>query len=96
MGDSRAVLCRRGQAVALSSDHKPDRPDERRRIEELGGRVARSEAEAEGGGKCAACVVCCLQSGPYRVYPGGLAVARTLGDIGLKASVARCGGGGGV
>jgi hypothetical protein len=30
------------------------------------------------------------------VYPGGLAVARTLGDIGLKASVARCGGGGGV
>ncbi|KAH9622625.1 hypothetical protein KSS87_019256 [Heliosperma pusillum] len=38
-GDSRAVLCRNGKAVALSSDHKPDRPDELNRIEEAGGRV---------------------------------------------------------
>lgn len=39
VGDSRAVLCKRGQAVALSSDHKPNRPDERRRITALGGHV---------------------------------------------------------
>ncbi|PVH64286.1 hypothetical protein PAHAL_2G229200 [Panicum hallii] len=41
-GDSRAVLCRGGDGatpVALSSDHKPDRPDEQERIEAAGGRV---------------------------------------------------------
>ncbi|KAA3457043.1 putative protein phosphatase 2C 51 [Gossypium australe] len=38
-GDSRAVLCRAGTAVALSHDHKPDRPDERDRVEAAGGRV---------------------------------------------------------
>nr|XP_051197218.1 probable protein phosphatase 2C 68 [Lolium perenne] len=33
-GDSRAVLCRDGgKPVALSSDHKPDRPDELARID---------------------------------------------------------------
>ncbi|PSS32573.1 Protein phosphatase [Actinidia chinensis var. chinensis] len=38
-GDSRAVLCRNGVAIPLSSDHKPDRPDELSRIESAGGRV---------------------------------------------------------
>ncbi|KAI8564117.1 hypothetical protein RHMOL_Rhmol03G0157300 [Rhododendron molle] len=38
-GDSRAVLCRNGAAIPLSSDHKPDRPDELERIENAGGRV---------------------------------------------------------
>ncbi|KAI4322109.1 hypothetical protein L6164_021829 [Bauhinia variegata] len=38
-GDSRAVLCRGGKAIPLSSDHKPDRPDELNRIQEVGGRV---------------------------------------------------------
>ncbi|CAL8999125.1 unnamed protein product [Prunus brigantina] len=38
-GDSRAVLCRNGKAFPLSVDHKPDRPDELKRIEEAGGRV---------------------------------------------------------
>ncbi|CAK7335712.1 unnamed protein product [Dovyalis caffra] len=38
-GDSRAVLCRGGVAVPLSHDHKPDRPDERERVEAAGGRV---------------------------------------------------------
>lgn len=38
-GDSRAVLCRNGVAIPLSTDHKPDRPDELNRIEEAGGRV---------------------------------------------------------
>lgn len=38
-GDSRAVLCRNGKAVALSNDHKPDRPDECNRIEAAGGKV---------------------------------------------------------
>ncbi|KAG0466467.1 hypothetical protein HPP92_018047 [Vanilla planifolia] len=38
-GDSRAVLCRSGAPVPLSTDHKPDRPDELQRIEDAGGRV---------------------------------------------------------
>ncbi|EEY56002.1 protein phosphatase 2C, putative [Phytophthora infestans T30-4] len=39
-GDSRAVLVHRsGKASVLTSDHKPNRPDERRRIQELGGSV---------------------------------------------------------
>jgi len=41
-GDSRALLCRGGDGappVPLSSDHKPDRPDELARIEAAGGRV---------------------------------------------------------
>nr|BAI39596.1 protein phosphatase 2C AHG3 homolog [Solanum lycopersicum] len=38
-GDSRAVLCRNGVPIPLSTDHKPDRPDELNRIEEAGGRV---------------------------------------------------------
>lgn len=29
LGDCRAVLCRGGHAVPLTSDHKPSRPDER-------------------------------------------------------------------
>jgi len=38
-GDSRAVLCRRGTAVALSRDHKPMDDDERARIMNAGGFV---------------------------------------------------------
>lgn len=38
-GDSRAVLSRGGQAIALSVDHKPDRSDEMARIEAAGGKV---------------------------------------------------------
>lgn len=38
-GDSRAVLSRGGQAIAMSDDHKPNREDEMARIEAAGGRV---------------------------------------------------------
>lgn len=40
VGDSRAALCRAGEAVALTEDHKPDDPGERARIEAAGGFVA--------------------------------------------------------
>ncbi|XP_047328385.1 probable protein phosphatase 2C 59 [Impatiens glandulifera] len=39
VGDSRAVICRGGNAIAVSRDHKPDQTDERRRIEDAGGFV---------------------------------------------------------
>uniref|UniRef100_A0A453ICK3 protein-serine/threonine phosphatase n=1 Tax=Aegilops tauschii subsp. strangulata TaxID=200361 RepID=A0A453ICK3_AEGTS len=38
-GDSRAIIGREGAAIPLSSDHKPDRPDELERIQAAGGRV---------------------------------------------------------
>ncbi|KAJ0963044.1 hypothetical protein J5N97_028166 [Dioscorea zingiberensis] len=38
-GDSRAVLSSNGVAVPLSQDQKPERPDERARIEAAGGKV---------------------------------------------------------
>ena len=38
-GDSRCVLCRDNFAIALTKDHKPDWPEEKFRIEELGGKI---------------------------------------------------------
>ena len=38
-GDSRCVLCRGGQAVAMSEDHKPEQERERSRIYAAGGTV---------------------------------------------------------
>ncbi|KAK0592355.1 hypothetical protein LWI29_017683 [Acer saccharum] len=39
VGDSRTVISKAGKAIALSDDHKPDRPDERKRIKDAGGDV---------------------------------------------------------
>lgn len=40
IGDSRAVLCNRnGLANQLTKDHKPNSPDEKKRIEQLGGKI---------------------------------------------------------
>lgn len=36
-GDCRAVLCRKGTAVNLSTDHRPIHPSERKRVIEMGG-----------------------------------------------------------
>lgn len=38
-GDSRAVLCRAGRAIALTDDHKAAREDETARVEAAGGEV---------------------------------------------------------
>ena len=45
-GDSRAVMCVNGKAIALTIDHKPTSESERKRIEAAGGFVS------EIGGIC--------------------------------------------
>lgn len=37
VGDSRAMLCRRGKALKLTVDHTPDRKDEKERVKKSGG-----------------------------------------------------------
>jgi len=39
LGDSRAILCRAGEAIPLTKDHKPNDRDEKKRIEGCGGKV---------------------------------------------------------
>jgi len=72
VGDSRAVLSRRGHAIDLTKDHKPDDPAELKRIKKMGGTVKwYGFLDPEGNPV--------EGTGVYRVN-GGLAVARSLGD----------------
>ena len=73
VGDSRAVLSRRGRAVCLTRDHKPDAPDERARIEALGGAVEWEGARDPETNEPVAGAGC------WRVN-GALAVSRVIGD----------------
>ncbi|EMP29346.1 Protein phosphatase 1K [Chelonia mydas] len=40
VGDSRALLCRKGKAIKLTIDHTPERKDEKERIKKCGGFIA--------------------------------------------------------
>jgi len=67
-GDSRAVLSRRRRAMPLSTDHKPNLPEERERIQRAGGRVERQTLGDH------------VQ---YRVN-GNLNLSRSIGDMEYK------------
>jgi len=67
-GDSRVVLSRRGKAIALSEDHKPNLPGERDRIRRAGGTVERQQFGPH------------VQ---YRVN-GNLNLSRSIGDLEYK------------
>lgn len=45
LGDCRAVLGQQGKLIPLSEDHKPTRPDEKKRIQDLGGEVLMGRVE---------------------------------------------------
>lgn len=67
-GDSRAVLCRGGETIALSEDHKPNDEKENARILKAGGTVE----ESQGGSRT-----------HYRVN-GNLNLSRAIGDLEYK------------
>lgn len=80
VGNSRAVLCRAGQAVAVTEDHTAERLDEKKRVERSGGLVLnvrgawRIAAPANPGG---------MTKASRREYQG-LAITRSLGDLCFK------------
>jgi serine/threonine protein phosphatase PrpC len=41
LGDSRCVLCRDNIGISLTKDHKPNWPEERHRITQLGGKITK-------------------------------------------------------
>ena len=72
IGDSRAILCRNGVAIALSRDHKPNDPIEYQRIQQLGGTVV-WDGEVDRMREPIPGMGC------YRVN-GNLALSRVIGD----------------
>ena len=94
-GDSRAVLGRKNpngsvSAFPLSTDHKPDQPEERKRILACGGHVGCRHVLVHGVGRGGPVS---MPVGPCRVWYQnrgetlGLAMSRSLGD----SVVHRCG-----
>jgi len=80
LGDSRAVLCRGGQAVAVSEDHKPTCVDEKKRIERAGGLVL----QVRGAWRVAASTNPKSMSKSARREYQGLAMTRSFGDLYFK------------
>ncbi|BAS79677.1 Os02g0607500 [Oryza sativa Japonica Group] len=75
VGDSRCVLSKNGQAIDLSTDHKPNVPLERQRILRVGGQVWREKFPAkDSGGEIRE------QWGPYCIE-GKLSTSRALAGI---------------
>lgn len=78
VGDCRAVMCRGGQGIALTSDHKPNRPDEQKRIEKAGGFVGKIAGIARVYSAAGAGLALEHETSTY------LAVSRAFGDRSLK------------
>lgn len=85
VGDSRAFMSieHGTKIVPLTSDHKPENPDEKQRIEENGGKVYQNQSQIPDPSPSNPSGQQTL-IGPYRVFPGRLSVSRTIGDIEAK------------
>jgi serine/threonine protein phosphatase PrpC len=79
IGDSRAILSRNGQAIDLTKDHKPELPEEKSRIEKVGGFI-KWDGDVDKKGKPIA------GRGVYRVN-GNLALSRAVGDMYMRPFV---------
>lgn len=45
VGDSRVLVCKKGEPIAMTEDHKPNTASERQRIEDCGGRVENNRVD---------------------------------------------------
>jgi len=86
VGDSRATLCRAGQAVRLTRDHKPSDPEEKARILAAGGMVVTLPGSVARVTTIAGYEILTgkrkqKQGTPL---PRALAVSRSIGDSDLK------------
>lgn len=90
VGDSRAILslCRGKQTVAITEDHKPGMLAEKNRIFAAGGYIAKSKKQVsrvvETADGRVSDLVEDVTFGPYRVFPGGFSVSRSIGDLPAK------------
>ena len=84
IGDSRAIISdQRGKRIcALTRDHKPEDPEERARIKKNGGSVSKGNILQHY--KMSEHFKARLPELPDRVYPGGLSLSRSFGDITAK------------
>ena len=80
VGDSRAVMsrCSGNVITEITTDHKPNHSQEKKRIEMNGGKVYQSKTPIPNLN------INQLLVGPYRVSPGRLSVSRTIGDVEAK------------
>lgn len=80
LGDSRAIVSESNCETVkdLTVDHKPERNDERLRIEAAGGRIQQATLPGISIGAQLNIKI------PYRLYPGGLSVSRSFGDASAK------------
>jgi len=80
VGNTRAVLCRGGVAVAVTEDHTPERLEEKKRIERNGGLVL----NVRGAWRIAAPANPGAMTKASRREYQGLALTRSLGDSYFK------------
>ena len=85
IGDSRLIVSeKQGQKIKqLTTDHKPSQKQEKSRITKNGGVVKRRESYTIARTTKKA-IKKAKQKTPYRLYPGGLSVSRSFGDIMIK------------
>ena len=90
VGDCRAVLCRGGNALRLTQDHRPDRKDEQQRIRAAGGGVF----QVSGIWRCTSAAGAARAKDSRAGFSDGeshtyLSCSRTLGDPELKMNAER-------
>ena len=83
VGDSIALIgANNGQYTVLSEVHRPEDPEEKKRIEQNGGNVYQEKIPLNAYINNNSNNV--ILYGPYRVNPGNLSISRSIGDIKIK------------
>lgn len=85
VGDSVALIgTNEGQYKVLSKIHRPEEPEEKKRIEQNGGNLYQEKIPLNGYINNNNNSNTFILYGPYRVNPGNLSISRSIGDIKIK------------